>query len=630
MTVPENDWAGWERGSVLLGTVVLVAVLTLLSLAVFDLSLVESNLVRRDYTYIQALEVAEAGISQGLRLLYLDLVCDIHAGEAASTTNCAKPASNPSFQDVPPTIAGVVLSMTNDCPGALTPDGDTSFRLLRSSVAFPSGGQYTICVKPTSALQAYLRARGTFQTDSRLVEVFAKAVNVGNPSGAGLLAGGASGGPIIGSALVAGSVHIPQCQPGGNASCVAIQFAGGSGLQNNYLGMDAALLSRIPHPLPQGPYGDTLGAVLKVKEGIVRISSNSAHLGQNEIGDNGRNGVQDPLTDVRFNGVWDGSQGNCPPLNGTTTSNNRCNVWTLNSGSYSDTSSNSFSLSAPIIIKDTGYKCFFLPPESACTNPAPVPGSNSEFFYSNSWHIDDTRGEDGCDVADLSAFGGTGTLSDCTAVLSAVQVGNLPKFGTKPAITDVPIKTIACARQGGSACTVHIGSGQIQPSIDGVPARPDGLPVAIYIKGMLATSPSTDTSYTGKTMILTDVTAATTGIQINSRLLSDSTTGRSWCDTRTVPCEFAFPGNHFLWLMTKGNVEFPSPGGGGYLVLAILTAEGTTTIQGQTQFAGMFASQKFDMGSNVPKFFQAPYDPNWVFSFIKLTKLTASNWREIR
>jgi len=80
--------------------------------------------------------------------------------------------------------------------------------------------------------------------------------------------------------------------------------------------------------------------LLKVKEGEIQITANSGCLGGPESGSGscGNTAAQDTLSGVYSSGTWSGNQGRCSAaqggLNGATTTNSRCNVWTSAQGAY--------------------------------------------------------------------------------------------------------------------------------------------------------------------------------------------------------------------------------------------------------------------------------------------------------
>src|SRR5205814_10108601 len=120
---------------------------------------------------------------------------------------------------------------------------------------------------------------------------------------------------------------------------------------------------------------------LKVKEGEIRITSNSACIGGPESGSGpcGSTPAQDTLSGVYSSGTWSGSQGKCSApngLNGVGTTYSKCNVWTLDKGAYPSGDLASIPLlSDSTIIDGVGYRCFFNPPGSTCPNTTdPIPG----------------------------------------------------------------------------------------------------------------------------------------------------------------------------------------------------------------------------------------------------------------
>jgi hypothetical protein len=258
----------------------------------------------------------------------------------------------------------------------------------------------------------------------------------------------------------------------------------------------------------------------------------------------------------------------------------------------------------------------------------------------------------------------TGSVSDCTAVLKGFAQGTVPLDPvtgtpmTNPATGSpftqsdpIPIKALACTRQGGTSCSLFwpgpldSGRNNFKVSIDGNPVRPDNLPANIYIKGgaglgLMQTSSARDTEYTGMMIVLNDIPAtapacsaapAPCAFNVTKSILPVNTTTQTWCAVGATACAFAFPGNHFLGLMTTGNIQLPGPGGSPRVVTAFIG--NAITVRGQVQVGGVFSGATFDMGSNVPKFFQVPYDLNWLpVSFFPnatgVTKVVVNNWRE--
>jgi hypothetical protein len=621
---------------------------------------------------VQALEIAEAGLERGLHLFYLEFVCGgpnpILTLNPITPANCATPPTAPPNYITDNNLARIAL--TTDCPAPLLPDGAAGFKQLRLNQVF-AGGTYTVCVRPdpgtpTNQLKAQFRSRGALTsvtgTSARIVQIDATAVVTSNKPHSPFAIGGATGGAIRGNALIAGSLQFVRC-PG--AGCVAVNFGGSGGMQNNYTGLNASLHDRIPWRFQDGTTVNTLGAVLKVKEGQVQLNSGSACIGKQESGSGCSGGgtpFQDTMSGVFTSGSWGGSKGNCAGgLNGNTTTNSRCNVWTSAQGPYPTGDPISIPLlSDSTIIDGKGYRCFFNPPGSTCPNTTdPVPGGTNfpEYFYTSAWRIDDGRGAAGCDVVDPGT--GVSTPAACTAVLTALQSGTPPDFGVGP-VTTFPITTTACARQGAvdaTSCSLQIAAGQILGLIDGVPIRSDGEPINVYVKRLGAAGAATPTVktspvdavtdnnmyYQGKLMILADNPAVTPGFEIDTGLLSATTINQPWCSLGPYLCGYASPANHFVAMLTTGDVLL-GPGGSRNILGQLFAANSGLTARfyvnggiGQTQVAGTVSAQQFDFtgAGSAPSLYQAPWNLGALpgaagpagGSFVSIV---SSNWAQIQ
>jgi hypothetical protein len=633
-----------ERGSVLVMGLMLVFVMTVLGLALFNVARLDARLKLDSQTTVQALEIAEAGLQRGLHLFYLDFICGPTLTSPITPANCANPPPPPNWI-ADNKMARIVLA--TPCPNVLLPDGAAGFKQLLLDQAF-ARGTYTVCVRPdpdapTNQLKAQFRARGVLSsltgTVTHIVQVNATANVTANKPHAPFSIGGPTGGAFRGGARIAGSLQFVRC-PG--SGCVVANFSGNSGIQNNYNGLNARLHDRIPWRYADGTTVNTLGAVLKVKEGTIQISANSACLGGPESGGGacGNTAAQDTLTGVYSSGNWSGSQGSCNPpppssnkgLNGSTTTNSRCNVWTSAQGPYPTGEPTAIPLlSDSTIIDAVGYRCFFSPPGVACPNATdPVPGGTNfpEYFYTGAWRIDASRGDAGCDI------NVTGTAADCTTVLTAFQTGATPDFGAGP-LPVLPIKAAACTRQGATnsaSCTLRIAGGQIVGLIDGNPIRPDLQPINIYLKRLAATPATTPTLktspvdavadnnmyYRGKVIIIADNPTATVAFEINTGLLSDTTINQAWagCGSGVYPCGYPYPSNHFLGLMTTGDIKL-GPGGARDIIGTFFAANTALTAQfyvtgatGTIQLAGIVSAQQFDFtaAGTVPQLYQAPWN----------------------
>jgi hypothetical protein len=632
-----------EDGSVLVTGLMLVFVMTILGLALFNVARLDARLKLDSQMNVQALEIAEAGLERGLHLFYLEFMCGPLVTSPITAANCANPPTNPNWI-TDNNLARI--SLATACPAAVVPDGAAGFKQLRLNQAF-AGGIYTVCVRPdpeapTNQLKAQFRSRGVLTavtgTASHIVQISATAIVTANKPHSPFAIGGPTGGAFRGGARIAGSLQFVRC-PG--VGCVAANFSGNSGILNNYNGLNAGLHDRIPWRYADGTTVNTLGAVLKVKEGEIQITANSACLGGAESGGAscGNTAAQDTLSGVYSSGTWSGSQGRCSAaqggLNGATTTNSRCNVWTAALGAYPAGEPTSIPLlSDPTIIDGVGYRCFFSPPGSTCPNSTdPVPGGTNfpEYFYTSAWRIDASRGDAGCDI------NVTGTAADCTTVLTALQTGATPDFGSGPVLT-VPIKSAACTRQGAAtatSCTLQIAAGHIVGFIDGAPIRPNLQPINVYLKRLgttpaatptLQTSPvdpATDNNmyYRGKVIIVADNPAGTPAFEIDMGLLSDTTVGEIWagCASGAYPCGYPYPANHFLAMLTTGDIKL-GPGGARNILATFFAANTALTAKfyvtgatGTVQVAGVVSAQQFDFttAGTVPQLYQAPWNLNF-------------------
>ena len=670
----------------------LVFIMTLLGVALFDIARLDARLKIDSQTGVQALEIAEAGLERGLHFFFLEFVCGpTTSGPGMSPitpANCANPPTGPTVGGpnyITETCAGAGgpgclarIALTTGCPAALLPDGATGFKVLKQDQAF-AGGTYTVCVRQwpdpntdppnqpsTNQLKAQFRSRGVLTsvtgTTARIVQIDATAVVTANKTHSPFAIGGPTGGAIRGNALIAGSLQFVRC-PG--AGCVAVSFSGGGGMQNNYSGLHASLHDRIPWRFQDGTTVNTLGAVLKVKEGQVQLNSGSACVGKQESGSGcsgGGTAFQDTMSGVFTSGTWGGSKGNCSGgLNGNTTTNRRCNVWTSAQGPYPTGDPPSIPLlSDSTIIDGKGYRCFFNPPGSTCPNTVdPIPGGTNfpEYFYTSAWRIDASRGDAGCDI------NVTGTAADCTALLTALQTGSVPVFGAVPTTTPLPIKAAACTSQGASnpaSCTLLIIPGQnpgVVGMIDGAPIRPDGEPVNVYLKRLgtagagtptLKTSPvdaTTDNNmyYQGKLMILADNPAGTPGFEIDTGLLSATTINQPWCFLGPYLCGYAYPANHFVAMLTTGNVLLGAGGSRDILGQFFAANTGLTARFyvnggiGQLQVAGTVSAQQFDFtgAGSAPSLYQAPWNLGALPGAAgpgagAFVSIVSSNWAQIQ
>jgi hypothetical protein len=289
-----------EQGSVLLGALVLVFVMTLLGLALFDTALLDSELARASVDEYRALESAQTGLERAMHRLYRDL-CEPDPA-------CANPAPGSAWLDG--AIDGTPLPITTSAfvgfiPATTAFSGSfTDPRATEPGVGFPTeeyAGTYTVELKHLTQAEAtdagftyangakanlaarcgepgnpnlvcpdllFVRARGTFGTPSQQVatRVIQALVQAEAPGSEAMLAERVAGGFEL-----HGSLHLVSCA---SPPCAAPTLgAVGSGIRNNYNGLAPALQSLVPRlPVVTCPPGTACaGQPVETLSAIVRI-----------------------------------------------------------------------------------------------------------------------------------------------------------------------------------------------------------------------------------------------------------------------------------------------------------------------------------------------------------------------
>ena len=193
--------------------------------------------------------------------------------------------------------------------------------------------------------------------------------------------------------------------------------------------------------------------------------------------------------------------------------------------------------------------------------------------------------------------------------------------------------------------------------IDGAPIRPDREPINVYVKRLGsagATTPTLKTSpvdpvtdnnmyYQGKMMILADNPAGTPAFEIDTGLLSATTTNRSWCSLGSYLCGYAYPANHFVAMLTTGDVLLGAGGSRDILGTFFAANSGLTARLyvnggiGQTQIAGAVSAQQFDFtgAGGVPSIYQAPWNLGALPGTVgpaagSFVSIVSSNWVQVQ
>jgi hypothetical protein len=244
-----------EQGSILLITIVSVAVVALLGLAVYDLALIEAQFSAASVIDYRAYEIAQAGIERGIRELrniYMD--SPPRSESFARVTTTCSPSCNATqyhqFSAANPTVPPQAIS-AGPFAGAVDPGGTYMLELKYVTIpeannsidavglTYPFGLQCipdsVFTAQQWCANLAFLRSTGTAtdgagNTRIRTIQTLVMASST-SPWAAGLVAG--NGNPAVsGEVLIAGSVQIL----GGFAANPAMDIRGGgnAGMVNSW------------------------------------------------------------------------------------------------------------------------------------------------------------------------------------------------------------------------------------------------------------------------------------------------------------------------------------------------------------------------------------------------------------
>lgn len=416
----------------------------------------------------------------------------------------------------------------------------------------------------------------------RRVESVVNGIDVNVWRNAIFAGSGAAGGLINGNVSIQGSVHLlgTNILPG-NTAVHAMDLSGTALIHNNYGGIPQNLKDRIP-ALPKIKEGnvqvETLNAKLRVKRGLVGISGNSEIGEPNVVGD-----FKKDFLDGTF--VQDGWTGNK-----TTPDGGRGDPQSV----YSDNGWDN--------LYDLGDKVKF--PVLTDDWRSPTDGSRVQDTSTGTWYTHQdyfnqvllaspTNKTDGYYNGDLTlnVKGNTKFYWNAT---TNTQSTTIP--ATLPANDDyIAFDPVAN--------TLRI-NGQIS------------------IKGKLSfTGQGNDktVNYSGRGAILAtgDVTIDTDLITCNNGVTTNYTN--------------SFPVNNIIGIMTPGTMTVGSTSqlsimGAFYAQTKIISAK-------QTNVAGTFVSNYFDMGTNVPSIFQVPTLadnlPMGMIGNYPIMSLSKISWREL-
>jgi hypothetical protein len=443
--------ADTERGSALLMSLIFIFVSTLLGLALFDLSVVESRLVYTSQDDARALEIARGGVERALFKLQQTFNVDktwstgsdlctggTHRGcsdgtfyPAASTYVSSLNFDSGSYALEFKQVTATTLSIPCKTDNAVVSDVDNTKKICDDLIFVRVTGTLPnnpAGYSPTRTLQ--LLARATLTPGTCLIC-------------GGLTGTAATGTPINGNVRIAGSIQIAGMQ--GSAS---LNMGGGAGQTNSYAELDSVSLARIPRLPLICPFGRTctspsdlvesLGATLKVYQptNVPAVTlSGTANLGldkDNTCGLDCRTYSGDATRQGkgRLDGIFVADGCNMPCTDNFTGA-------TLNSNVFVDDNNITKPYSGPAVafplltgpwqVFGVQYTHLACPLGSSCAAPTtpPTPPTNTEFFVSRAANVmvsancTDTVGGTGCGPI-INSLGSTTGLNDATLAFMTV------------------------------------------------------------------------------------------------------------------------------------------------------------------------------------------------------------------
>ena len=247
-----------SRGSLFMISLLLMVVILILGAAFLVASVVESRTAERQRLSTQAFYLAEAGVEKAVYELRQDFLTDL---------------SSPSWGDG--NINGIDVSgsyVSGNPPGDYYP-------LLSASLG---DGTYAIELLNVagSPKEIWAKATGNVGGASHTIRIYAKIKNL-SPWDNAIFAGTGSvtnHNMINGCVDVRGSVHI--LGTGLDPTDYAVELGGTAELiGNNYSGLDASLLAKIPAldtVVYNGETIETLNAELRVKNGMIGLDGDAS------------------------------------------------------------------------------------------------------------------------------------------------------------------------------------------------------------------------------------------------------------------------------------------------------------------------------------------------------------------
>lgn len=244
---------------ILIVSYVIVAVLLILGVVFFSRSFSEHKIAERQKYSVQALSIAEAGIEKAFYDLKQDFVNDL---------------TKPSWID------GWIYNTGTFIEWGPSYDDFSVFYDWTDL----SNGQYRVELKNVTDKpdEIWVRAAGTVGDITKTIQTYIKVRNFSIWNNAIFAGVGSSGALINGNVDIRGSVHI--LGDGLEPFDYAMDMSGSAKVGNNYQGISAELLGKIP-PCPMtlfnGETVESLEASVRIKHGLAGLSG-SATLGESD------------------------------------------------------------------------------------------------------------------------------------------------------------------------------------------------------------------------------------------------------------------------------------------------------------------------------------------------------------
>lgn len=625
-------WAD-ERGSVLLISLVLIAVMTLLGLALFDLAAMEGRLALTSQADARAFEAAQAGIERALRELYLGYISD------------GTVPPNPSWADntnAPVCVGGCVttdfraMTVSNTSMPGSQGSYAVDVKLLLGSEATDTYSQTCLTLDGTPATACkdlvFVRSTGVvLATDAggvagytarRTIQALARATAGGLL--AGVVAGSPSDQPMRGNVLIAGSIHI-LADP---VTAAAMSFSGGAGQRNNWNGIDASCpgfdqfcvskrLMPVPLICPPGSPGCAASAKVESLGGQLLIAGPPAPVGL----------ITSSV--VLASGGADLGENSATPDYGTPTRKGKITldaVYVANGCQNADCS-DSISRPTQVFVDDGNLSrpYPYNPPPTfpLLTRQVTIAGNTYDHFA--------------CPTPALGCAGTTymnSRAADFSAQLNLSgrpgdPVDGLTDGAASPdfATTEVSFTNKSGATRYGRICwknaartlsfLVSVASGGTS-CVTETPVATPADPLLVY----LTTGFKIDRSggpntyiYNGSTIIV-----ANGLVTIEESIATPDCTVGGTCQT----AGFRFPEDHSLGLLTFGDMQVGITRSGVDRVMGLFYTQQSFVSQKQSKTVGSVTAYRFCFGDasppcpassgggNVPRLFQVPSDPRAV------------------